>query len=508
LALSFGALLGTTEHTFYGPESYRVEHILASLSQDGAVQQHTRAVCDFLEESVETVLTNYGTRRNAPDGIHRILVSYDGGIGENEHFFLIKNALLETQTIKPEDQSIGFGFLHIGALQRSLKIRQIVNTILPPVIQDQEESGKVVLHDTQESGNTFLPVNSFYLQANIGERQIEFILNKVVKAPLSKTPVELFTAQEQIIEMDDILTATSNILWNHYQLLESEGCLNTFISCCQEHKDIELSLGHYERFTASMTSLINRWVRMTSTCKKECLFTIDHTQFQNKSILSTEELDAEELISINKECTCALKTTHRTLLETGLKPAISSIAEIIVGTTLSNDHFGLYTISAVFVKGCVDFINNVYCADYLQRYFKERTRRILQTHRRKLTMILVDEDTEAEMRQYMARGNYTQTSNSTYSISFEVETLGGYFSLGLLDDHLLAYASLSGKYSQLHMWSKEHERLFKSGYTILRKGEHLPSTGVKRLFFLPFSCIKYAKIGKLPLIDYADISMY
>ncbi|CAO3636824.1 unnamed protein product [Mucor fragilis] len=429
------------------------------------LQRYTRPVCDLMKESLETTLMKYGTSRNAPDGIHGIILSHN----TRREASRIAEALLEAQIMKPDDLLVDFRFLHMlenGALQRPLKIRQIVSTILPPVIQNEEESVKVALHDRQEDGNVFLPVNSFYLQANIGERQIEFTLNKVVRKSSSKTPIELFTAHEQIIEMDDILTAASGILWNHYQQLESEGCLNRFISCCQEHKDIELSIGHYQRFKTKVTNLINKW-------------------FQYKSILSCKELDAEQLISVDKRCICALKTTHLMLLETGLKPAISSIGEIIVGTTLSDDHFGLFTLSAVFVKGYVNLIDNVYCADRLEQHLKERIRMTLLTHRRKLTTILVNQVNEASIKQYIAKGNFTQISSSTYSISFEVLTRRRSLSIGLLESHLFAYKYLPDTY--FHSRDHDGRYLFKSKDTILRKDEHLPNTGTKKVLFLP-SC--------------------
>lgn len=105
-------------------------------------------------------------------------------------------------------------------------------------------------------------------------------------------------------------------------------------------------------------------------------------------------MDAYCLISIDRRCSCALKISHLMLLEAGLKPVVSNIAETIVGTTFSIDHFGLYPISALLVKGGVDFIDNAYCANCLQHCLKEKLAKVFRNHQQKPTMFFVNKETE------------------------------------------------------------------------------------------------------------------
>lgn len=186
------------------------------------------------------------------------------------------------------------------------------------------------------------------------------------------------------------------------------------------------------------------------------------------------------------------------LLEIGLKPAISSIAETIVGTTLSNDYFGLCQVSALFVKEDMDYIDNMYYSYSLARHLEERLRNIFETRQQRPAMFFVKENTEHALRQYLVKGNYTQISNLTYSISFQIETNRESYNCGYLDDHLNAYIDLPGTYSDAYSYMSGKHR-FQSNCTILKKSEGLPSTGVKKSLCFP-SCLN-ANIGRFSLCN-------
>ncbi|KAK4521198.1 uncharacterized protein ATC70_013143 [Mucor velutinosus] len=456
---------------------YQVNHFLKDLTHDANVLQYTRAVCDFLQKSMD----EYGLK-NAPDGVRSVILSCDDrAFATGLQCFFIEQALLQANIIQPEVSFTTTRYrtpYREGALQRPLKITQMVNTLLPPLVQN-ELFCKAVFNDSQADDGILLPLNSFYLQASISRQHIEFILNKVVKIPSPGAPAELFTVLESTVEMDDIFAATSDTLWRNYQRKEIEGYLDALTSNCLKHKGTVLSLGHYKCFTANMTDFINRWI-------------------QHKRTLSNGELDTCHLISIDKECPCALKITHRMLLETGLKPVVSSIAKTIVGTTLSNNHFGLYQLSTLFVKGSTDSINSMYYAYSLENHIEEKLRSLFQIRQRKLTIIFVNKKSNHATRQYLVRGNYKQISSSTYSISLEIETNRYGYCHGLLDDHHNVYRALPGIYSDLkHSWEASY--LYKSEYTILNKGEDVPITGVKRTFLIP-ECL-HIIAGKVSLLD-------
>lgn len=183
------------------------------------------------------------------------------------------------------------------------------------------------------------------------------------------------------------------------------------------------------------------------------------------------------------------------LLEAGLKPAISGIAEIIVGTILSNDHFGLYQVAALLAKKSVDFIDVSF-----ERFLEEKLAKLFQSRQRRLAMLFINEETKHWVRQYLARGSYTQVSDSNYIVKLSFITDRNSFYCEVLDNHLGAYTDLPGRCLG---WTSINQGqidgyLFESKCIILKKGEDLSSIGVGKSFFLP-NCTN-PLIGKF-LID-------
>ncbi|KAL7326641.1 hypothetical protein PS15p_208944 [Mucor circinelloides] len=447
------------EYQLQGLENSQANRFYMKVSHDARVQQRARAVCDFLRASLD----EYVTISNAPDGVRSVILSHANNELEwSLHSFCIEQALLQAKIIEPEEK---FTYVQCeeGALQRPVKMTQIANAVLSPVIQEdaeEEELDEFAFTNDQEANGISLPLNSFYLQATIGKRQIDFMLNKVINVPL----VKLFTVQEKTIEIDDIMDTTFVAMWNYYQLLESNGHLDALSAFCEEHKDIILSLSHYECFSTNMPNLFNAWFR------------------DNNDILSNEELDAYQSISIDKECTCTLNISCRMLLEAGLKPAISGIAETIVGTILSNDHFGLYQVAALFVKKSVDFIDVSF-----ERFLEEKLAKLFQSRQRRPTMLFINEERGHLMGQYLVRGSYTQVSDSNYAVKLSFRTDRNSFYCGVLDNHLGAYTDIPGR---CMAWKGNSDGqiesyLFESRCTILKKGEDLSSIGVGKSFFLP-----------------------
>lgn len=259
---------------------YSVRRLLEDFTQDCTIQQHTKAVCDLLQASLQ----ESGFIKNAPDGVRKIVL---GSKSANLPVLLIQRALLQANLIKPEDRFASVMDRYGTVLRRPLKIAQITNALLPPLIQNEKKLDKSAFISKQENSNrNLLPLNSCYLQTSIKERQINFILNKVVRAPSSRNSAELFTLQERAVEMNDMMNTTSDIIWSQYQRLELEGYLKAEISCCREHKGIELSLGHYQCFTASIASLINRWVSKQVHVKKVRIHNRSYTVSKQKYSLN------------------------------------------------------------------------------------------------------------------------------------------------------------------------------------------------------------------------------
>jgi hypothetical protein len=86
--------------------------------------------------------------------------------------FGIEMALLQAKLISPEDKFTFATFEH-GTLHNRclLKMTQVTNTLLLPLIQDKEKSNKVAFKDRQDNGNALLYSNSFiYKQISVSGR--------------------------------------------------------------------------------------------------------------------------------------------------------------------------------------------------------------------------------------------------------------------------------------------------------------------------------------------------
>lgn len=233
---------------------------IKEISLNVKVQEYTGEIVGFMRD----FRNEYGGFSNSPDGIQDIVLDY-GVYGRDYYFFYISQALVRAKLVKPENSFIRTGATSLLfediAMQKSMKMIEIANAILPPVFLDKEKVENVAYNKTQDDSNSLLPLNSFYVQVTIGEQQINFILNKVVKEPSAKNIAQLFTIQQRKIKRDGIVAVASNNIWNHYQLLESEGHLGLLSNCCQEHDAIELSARRYKCFNSNIGKLIEAWVR-------------------------------------------------------------------------------------------------------------------------------------------------------------------------------------------------------------------------------------------------------
>jgi hypothetical protein len=99
---------------------------------------------------------------------------------------------------------------------------------------NEQQYNKVAFNDRQDNDNTLLHLGSFYLQPNIVERQIHFIIDKVVNASSPEAPARLFNAQQRAAKMHGMLIAAPDIMWGYYQRLESEYYLDASTTCHQK----------------------------------------------------------------------------------------------------------------------------------------------------------------------------------------------------------------------------------------------------------------------------------
>lgn len=243
-----------------GLSNLKCHQLMKEISLNANVQEYTGEIADFMRNFCE----EYGTLSHSPDGIQDIVLYY----GEDlrlYYCFYISQALIQAKLVKPENRFIKnvqiSTLLQDAAVQKPIKMFEIANAILPPVLLDDENIDNGTCNKIQRDGNSLLPLNSFYVQVTISEQQIDFILNKVVKEPSSKNTAQLFTIQQREIRSDSIMDVASDNMWNHYQLLESEGHLGLLSNCCQKHDTIELAARHYKCFNSDIKKLIEAWVR-------------------------------------------------------------------------------------------------------------------------------------------------------------------------------------------------------------------------------------------------------
>ncbi|KAL9559109.1 hypothetical protein MBANPS3_000590 [Mucor bainieri] len=213
-----GACLPSVDFKKYqllGFESYPIDHLLIDLFRHTNVQQCITAVIKFIKESLSEY---HSTTSNTPNDIRSVILSYDGPPSKMRlPCLFIERALLQAKIIMPRVRFVDSCRTDIkGAMERPLKIHRMINTTLPPLIMNEEEPNEIAaLSNLQQEDSILLPLNSFYLQANINQRQINFILNKVVKASTTETSAKMFTAEERTVDIGDIQMETSDNLWKH-----------------------------------------------------------------------------------------------------------------------------------------------------------------------------------------------------------------------------------------------------------------------------------------------------
>jgi hypothetical protein len=239
--------------------------LIEAVFEDAKVKHYFKQVGSFFKQ----VLKKHGGAKNSPDGIqHKLFHSRcpdPERINPTRDNFrhYIKHVLIEENIIQIGKEDFRFNLGHYAryAMQQPYKMIEIANAILPPVIVDDKEQNGFTSRPVKRADNLIAP-NSFYVQANVTETQISFILNKVIEVPSSKTGIELFTIQERLIEMEDIVETVLHVLWNHYQSMVNLGeQQHALFSYCQDHDNMELVSSHYKQFKKNAKKLMNFWVR-------------------------------------------------------------------------------------------------------------------------------------------------------------------------------------------------------------------------------------------------------
>ncbi|CEP17222.1 hypothetical protein [Parasitella parasitica] len=343
--------------------------------------------------SLQRILDKYSCIKDSPEGVQDIILYTDCETSHPFHKSLIRDVLLNANVIDRGDDFIEvFDDIKLceGAMQKPYKMIQIANANLSPLIWNKGNQTALQLLEHGSRSQDILPSNSFYLQAHINQNHIEFILNKVVAEALVEKVEQkaTFTVKEETLAVNNIIDSACDIMWGYYQSLGMDCKL--FNSCCEDHRYEMLSL-------------------------------------QNERQFSCEDIDMYQDIPISRSCACSLSTTHRSLLEIGLKPAVGEVAASIVSSIAANDMFGAYHVSALIITGGIDvFASNPYYYYQINRIFQESLNKYLQTHQRSIVVFLSREAVMAcntlgtwrDKNQIFGRGDYTQLSSASFGIKY------------------------------------------------------------------------------------------
>lgn len=225
----------------------------------------------FLQQGVQSfrnILEKYSPIKNSPEGIQDIILYADCECSNPFHRNLIRDLLLKEDIIDQENDFMDIcNNLRLceGAMQRPCKMIQIANAFLPPMIwnEDVQSEFEPKQHIRQEAD--ILPPNSFYLQCYIHQHYINFILNKVVTVSfLDDTEQKsTFTVQEEIINMRDLLESACDLIWEHYQELDTHNG-EGLIKYCEAHTHDMISISHYCHFKTNLSLLMDIWVSLMS----------------------------------------------------------------------------------------------------------------------------------------------------------------------------------------------------------------------------------------------------
>ncbi|KAG1090532.1 hypothetical protein G6F42_019669 [Rhizopus arrhizus] len=355
---------------------------------------------------------------------------------------------------------------------------QIANALLPPMIQNDDDQVVFEPKQYRRQETNILPSNSFYLQARMHQHSINFILNKVVTVSVVDNIEQksTFTVQEETIPIADLLYSACDLIWEHYQGLDShfEGGL---WDCCDAHTQDMLSINHYCLFKTNLKRLMEVWLQ------DECDF------------MPGENADTYQSLPISDDCHCFINISRRILLEVGLKPAIENNAATVASTLASNSLFGLYSLAALIVTDEMDtFCKGSYFDHYKNIIFQESMRKCLQVQQKRPAVFFDEASLMAcdtlgtwseSSRQILGRGNYTQVSGASYGVRLFAENAMKHRSFnGLYEYHQNAYK----KNRAVHAFPS---------FIVLSKGDYLHHEGVCKTLVLHNYDVR--RIGKFTL---------
>ncbi|GAN01400.1 hypothetical protein MAM1_0007c00833 [Mucor ambiguus] len=420
-------------HTsLYGPEEFK--EILRGLTCGAFMHElltdaNTKGVIDQLLCEVKGLYSKYSKFQSSPDGIQDVILHCNPRTSRI-CTIMFRSALLDANFIDPENEFICIRRHEIcyGAMQKPLKMIQIANALLPPIVWNEGTSRQVELMDYSNQKEDLLPPNSFYVQAYVNDGSIHFILNKVVVVSLVNGAMQksTFTVQEASVKLESTFDSVCDNMWNHLMSLE---CLTDIDQHghCDTHLRGEYSTSDYHFFKCSIK-------RMT----EELL----HGNFAKRN----QDIDISHAIPISKKCNCSFQISFRTLINFGLQPVISHIATIIASSLASSSFFGLYTVYALIIMDESKEREAVVACQSLGSWC-------------------------AGLQQVFGKGTYSQVSSTEYIIRFSC------YGTDYNEEGFGLYKYHSDSLRESELIAAQNE------FIILEKGHALDSRGSTHVFY-------------------------
>ncbi|KAL9559101.1 hypothetical protein MBANPS3_000582 [Mucor bainieri] len=425
--------------------------LLAAIYEDVNVKHYLKQVGEFFRGAID----KYDAVKDSPDGIQHILL-YNRFHEKWNYADFIQQRLVEKDILPPGKEFMPFGMRGDTqfAMQQSHKMIQVANAVLPPVIVDDKGQNDSKLQTCKPTDNLIAP-NSFYVQANVIETQISFILNKVIEVSSSNTGIDLFTVQERAIEMENIADTASYLLWNHYQAMsDMEEQQHGLFERCQGHDTMVLLSSHHKEFSKNASGLIKSW------------FATEEDAFFE------EGLDTYHLVLVDQQCSCALKLSQRLFMEAGLEPAIANIATTITSALFSDDYFGLYQPSALILEANFETIKNLPFLCAIDGLLKRVLQRYLKLHHNRLLLLFHDKCAKSSFSRYLGRGDFLQVSSAVYILGVQGEFMNGTKPiLGILE--VGTFKKLPFRYTEISDYPKPSYK-YEFMYPVMAEVEDLP----------------------------------
>ncbi|KAG1103148.1 hypothetical protein G6F42_017261 [Rhizopus arrhizus] len=221
--------------------------LITNILRDIDFQHSLNQICNLMKGSID----EYSTTKNSPDGIQDVILYSDRTTTNSFTNGRIQEALSTAGIIQYGNEFICTPkVIDIckSAMRKSYKMIRMANSI----ILNEQEANSLPLPLCYSNG--LIAPNSYYVQASLHEQQIVLILNKTLDVPSGDDGVKLFTILEKTVEIENLVNAAFDNIWNHYQSQNLQKC------SYKGYDEALAAFASYNYFSLYMTNKIDTWL--------------------------------------------------------------------------------------------------------------------------------------------------------------------------------------------------------------------------------------------------------